>query len=239
MSIDYFVLSRSSEYGYTGISHEENSHYIEQYDLKSGIREILFSWKNLCFLASQGSDRVHINHILPSPDGNSFIFIFRYWLSGKRYDSLIFFDLLARKLKVIIENQTISHYAWYSNKKIFAWIVSGGIPGYYIIQLDEKTTTLVLDMVDGHPNYLGRNAFISDFSSYSLFSKHLVTAFMIDIEKKSKKDLVSISHQTLIRSENRCDMHISLSHSNRFFQLDSMHLYNRRSVIVSKFGGHV
>ncbi len=232
ISIDYPALTFGSEYGYPKLQYEDNSHEIKLYDLASGAVENLFSWLDLMELNLPNAKKCHINHILPTPDGNSFVFIYRYWVENLRYDSLIHYQISTGNLNVIIKNQTVSHYTMQNNNIIFAWLIIDGVAGYYFVDLEKKIVALTLKIDDGHPNYLGGSNFITDVNTGSRWRGDKLTVIIIDAISSKKTSLISVNHPTMFDYAKRCDVHLSLSQDKKRFQIDSMHIPGKRVVIV-------
>lgn len=235
VSADYFALTISSEYGYRGLDKDGSSCCIKIYYLETGNLIELFNWKDcniLSGLMQYKATRPHINHILPTLDGDGFVFIFRYWIKEKRYDSLLHFDISSKKMSVLIANQTVSHYAWRNNYTLFAWLVNNSKPGYYMIDLRSKEVVMSVPIDDGHPSYIIENKFITDISKQSWLHGKYLTATILNTQTKEQYDLVTLSHPTVLSNCNRCDLHISLSKDGTRFQLDSRHLYRKRSIII-------
>jgi hypothetical protein len=235
-SIDYIALTNGSEYGYPGFKSDIFDHHVYVYDLMENAYSKLFSWDELYFLTLAGSEKLHINHILPSPDCSGFVFIFRYWLKGRRYDSLLYFHMASKEFRIIIKNQVVSHYTWRDNNRLWAWVDVDGDPGYYMINIDTMRLDLLLPIGDGHPSHITGDKYISDLYTGSRFSGHRFTAFSVDTSTGSMDDLVTLSHPTLFNHANRCDMHISLSDDKRRYQLDSRHIDLERTVVVGELG---
>lgn len=232
LSIDYCALSAGSEYGYPGLPYQPESDEIKRYDLLHHQVTRLFSHHELDFLVPAEARKKHINHILPSPDGRSFVFIYRYWLGRTRHDSLVHYSFLTNKLDVIIENQTISHYAWKDSNMLLAWMVIGNMPGYYLVAVKSKQTQIVSGSDDGHPNFVNSSTIITDMMSSSSLAFPQLTLYLQDIGSLRREDLVTLSHPTIFRYGKRCDMHVSLSSDKTLFQIDSRHIPHRRNVIV-------
>lgn len=231
-SIDYYALSKSSEYGYSGISSDKEDTFIQYYDIQHKIYTKLFCWHELLNLANDNSTKHHINHILPNPKCSGFVFIFRYWVKSKRYDSLIYYDIDSMKYDIIIKNQIVSHYTWINNKYLLAWMDISGKYGYYIVNLSDNSAKLLLTLRDGHPNIINNNAFISDINVGSTIKGKLLKLYICDMNNYNFQEIISISHPSIFRSGNRCDMHTSISADKKKYQIDSRHKHNKRTIII-------
>lgn len=232
ISIDYCALTAASEYGYPGISQKSCASEVQVYDYRKKDLVTVLDWKLLGALARPGATRQHINHILYSPDRSRFVFIFRYWVDNKRLDSLIEYNLNTKKVREIIINQTVSHYCWNDNNNLFAWLIIDEVPGHYLVDIEMKKVDFVSGVNDGHPSHIFGARYITDRYVGSRLGGAILQAEIIDLNNQSIIPLVKLSHPAIINSANRCDMHISLSRDKKLYQLDSRHLYNRRTVLI-------
>lgn len=238
ISIDYISLTKSSEYGYPKLKEVDEHTHIKMFNLKSGSIDVLFCWDILLNLTTHESTKCHINHILPTPNGEGFVFIFRYWVKGLRYDSLVYYEITSGHLKVIISNQTVSHYAWQNNNILFAWLIIDSVPGYYFVNLQKMSVTSCLEIGDGHPSLVRGYDFITDINSGSRLGGDEITVMIINALNFKKIELLRISHPTIFDYGNRCDAHLSLSDDKKRFQIDSRHLFGKRTVIIGELDGY-
>jgi hypothetical protein len=212
---------------------DSNDSEIKYYGLLNKKISILFDWRQISnVITLNGAIKEHINHILFSPCGERLIYIHRYWVNQKRYDSLIFFDLNENKLIPILINQVVSHYCWKDSSTIFAWLIINDIPGYYYVNVISKNYQLVYSADDGHPNIIGLDHYITDRNVGSRFVGNILQAEIININNKSSLTLGYLSHPTIFDYSHRCDMHISLSKDMKKYQLDSRHIKNRRMIVI-------
>jgi hypothetical protein len=234
ISIDYVSLTKGSEYGYPKLKEVDGHALIKIFNIESDAVDVLFSWDILLDLATQVSSKCHINHILPTTNGDGFIFIFRHWVKGLRYDSLIYYEITSGVLSVIIKNQTVSHYAWRSDDILFAWLIIDSVPGYYFVNIRKMSVTRCLEIGDGHPSLVKGDDFITEIYSGSRLGGDEMTVMIINAVNFKKTELLRISHPTIFDYGNRCDVHLSLSDDKKRFQIDSRHLRGKRTVIIGE-----
>ena len=232
ISLDYMALSKGSEYGYPGLKGASEDRFIKMYDIRTHDVKKLFNWNILLSIAPQKSSRHHINHILPSPDGSNFVFIFRYWIGKIRYDSLVHYDFATQNISVIIKNETVSHYTWQNQNILLAWLIIKGVPGYYFVDINKKTFSIFSSITDGHPTFINSTSFITEITDRRLFSIEKIKVVILKTNTDKIHELLLISHPAIFNPENRCDAHISLSRDKKRFQMDSRHMYGQRRIIV-------
>lgn len=126
----------------------------------------------------------------------------------------------------------MSHYCWNDNNNLFAWLIIDEVPGHYLVDVEMKKVDFVSGVDDGHPSHIFGVRYITDRYVGSRLGSAILQAEIIDLDNQSIVPLVKLSHPAIINSANRCDMHISLSRDKKLYQLDSRHLYNRRTVLI-------
>lgn len=229
LSIDYSRLSKlQTEYGYK----EQDRFYPEggliYYDLKKNRSyEILKEDDCIRILKLRPGIKIkkaHINHISISPSGTYFIFIFRYWLNGRRVDNLLGYDLQTKKISVLMENQTVSHYTWKNGSEFLVWAIINGQAGYYLFDRDGATKLIFETKIDGHPTFIDDKTFITDTypNKYSMQS-----LFTYNILAHKKNTILRVRHPVFYKKNERCDLHPSISRDKKYFQIDLTRKNNR------------
>lgn len=231
VSLDYYALSCHTEYGYPGISEAARDHEIKRCSLATGRVDPLFAVddvKNL--LGRQTFEKEHINHILISPDGARFVFIYRYFHAGHRIDNLMIYSFADGAIRVVVPRQVISHCAWCDCDTLLFWGSIDATPGLYRWSVTETAPALVLPMRhDTHPAFLDDHTILGD--SYPSLYTGLQSAFVLDIQTGRRQDLLKVSHPVVHERANRCDLHPSISEDGRFFQVDTRYRGDRSIVI--------
>ena len=92
LSIDYYSLSKYSEYEYPGLKEKNKVSKIKIYNLLERKSKTIFDWKKQDFIKHRNAKNEHINHILVNPNRDYMILIHRYWLENRRFDSLILYS---------------------------------------------------------------------------------------------------------------------------------------------------
>jgi hypothetical protein len=233
LTLSYSRLTDYSEYGYHGIISDDAHKGVEQYSLSTKQLLSLFTFEDIRSLLNLTEvSKAHINHLLVRPDGKKFVFIFRYYKKQARYDTLLSYDFETGKIRVLIKNQIISHFTWKNDIELLVWGIFGNGPGYYLVNCEKGTMSLIHgDKNDGHPTYLSDKSIITDSYPNSLTKQHYLTILSKDLSSRS--DLLKLNHPIIYSTTCRCDMHPSVSHDEKFFQVDTRHL-NNRSVLIGE-----
>lgn len=223
LTLDYFRLTEVTEYGYPGLDEAESKPAIRriEFDDCSVVDLVAYTDIAKACEAAKNATGFHVNHLLPNPTGERFVFLARYWLGGSRQDSLFCYEFDTGALSTLFLNQTVSHYAWLTEENILVWGVIDGLRGYFEVNIPTGQSRRVLDISDGHPFALDQNRFVSDIQED--WRDGILTLARFDLAKGARDELVSISHPHLLRKTNRCDMHVSLSQDGTLFQIDSRH----------------
>ena len=175
-------------------------------------------------------ERQHINHISISPDGTFFIFIFRYFINGKRIDNLLSYNMNDRKLNILAKEQVISHFTWRNNNEFLVWAVIDRQAGYFLFEKNTNYKLVLNYKRDGHPTFLDENTFITDTYPNPYLIQEL---FTYNIETKEKKVILRVKHPAFYKSKNRCDLHPSVSTDKKFFQIDFIRK-NKRAICIGQ-----
>lgn len=206
-------------------------------DLKSGNSKLLVSLKNIALFEPQlnmAAAKHTVNHIMISPDGERFMFIHRWFSSGRRYDRLVVCELASGKLTVLAANNMVSHCFWYGNDQVFG----------YLRGLEDKDSYWTIDIKtrqyarfealdgygDGHPHINGDWA-ITDTYPDKARMQHLIA---VNLKTREKKSLGSFFHGFRYDGETRCDLHPRLSYDGQYVFFDTVYS-GRRSLCWMEF----
>ncbi|WP_319536015.1 glycosyl transferase [uncultured Vibrio sp.] len=165
-----------------------------------------------------------LNHVMISPCGSKFIFMHRYIYKGKRHDRLILATQEGKLLKVLANNDMVSHCAWLNNTQVIGYLRGNdGEDGYWVIDIETGTMDPYLQTEldsygDGHPT-VGLNSFITD--TYPDKSR-MQTLMKVDLQDGKVEKLGEFFHGFKFDGETRCDLHPRMSHCNRFVFFDSV-----------------
>lgn len=234
ISNNYYSLTKFSEYGYTGITENDDENQIKLYDIKSGCVKDLFEIDDLFqFLVDIDNIRMaHINHILFNLDGNSFAFILRYYIAGNRIDNLFLYSFENNKIKLILGNQIISHYTWKDVNNLLIWGIYNGEKAYFLLNLKEGSINKEFsDDNDGHPTYINSDTIITD--NYPVLKSLTQSLYTINFKTKEKREILKLLHPFNLKKDTRCDFHPSIHKEKMLFQIDTRHYY-WRSIIIGK-----
>ncbi|PWJ40938.1 hypothetical protein [Sediminitomix flava] len=235
LSIDYSNLTEiGTEYGYPHLHQTSYKDSLVYFNLKTSEYSTLFQVTDCVKALTTQFDnatKCHFNHFLISPNGNYFVFIFRFYCNGKRVDNLLGYSLITNKLDVIVEGQMVSHCVWRNNEEVLFWGRVDNCPGYFQINTEEKCINLKYSTEkDGHPSFINNDVILTDTYPDRFLCQTLST---INIETGEKNIKLEKKHPAKYSTANRCDMHPSLSPSKTFYQIDVIEK-GKRKVCIGK-----
>ncbi len=180
---------------------------------------------NFHYIKSTDDYEHKVNHIMISPDGNHFIFMHRYYSkSGRRYDRLILANSEGRLIKVLADNEMVSHCFWYDNSTVLGYLRNpDGIDGYFLIDLGSAKYKVFNQNVfenqgDGHPS-VNHDYIITD--TYPDKSR-MQSLFLTKKDCNKSICLGEFFHGFNFLGETRCDLHPRLSSCSNFVFFDSV-----------------
>lgn len=210
-------------------------------DFKSEKTQLLISLRQLVNLSQKESmlDAKHkVNHIMISPDGKKFIFMHR-WISksGRRFDRLLVANSSGKELKILVDDEMVSHCCWYGNDKIVGYFnyTSNG-NAFYKISLSTFEVTLLseklLHLGDGHPSIYKNKLLIDSYPNKSRMKK----LYVFDISNNTLTCIGEFYESLRYDGETRCDLHPRWSSDGEGIFIDSVH-DGSRGLYYIKYSG--
>jgi hypothetical protein len=185
---------------------------ISYIDLQSGISKDLLFYDQLSSFFPRNTmiDAFHkVNHIIINNSSNRIMFLHRWLRNGVKFDRLMTCDIDGENMRVLLDEDMVSHCNWIGEKTIiaFAHTRQYGNHYYYIDDDENPNLRLIpgLPDVDGHP-------------SVSPDGKYIVTDTYPNFKRKQSLYLYSTTSQKSMRiaeiyssfkflNDTRCDLH--------------------------------
>lgn len=235
LSINYRrIMALRPDYGYRNIpslNTEElkdvDDDGIWKVDYHTGENDLYLTLRDVVAFQSNQypEDALHkVNHIMISPDGKKIIFIHRYYSSGKRNDRLLVCDLTTKGMRVLADNQMVSHCIWKDNSSIVAYLRSPeGKDAFYIIDVadghyEHIDFPLFNKYGDGHPTYNG-NLLVADSYQDSALQRHLICH---NYSNGITEEIGSFYQAMRYNGECRCDLHPRFSEDGETLYFDAV-----------------
>lgn len=233
LSVNFSRLnSTDKDYGYKNpyfdkaINNDQNDG-IFYIDLKNNSSKLLIDFEKVIGLHPQESmkNAQHcFNHIMISPDGKNFIFIHRWYQAGKRYDSLIMSNFEGTKIKVLADQDFVSHCCWYDNETVVGFLRDKGFRNsFYKINIAIGNIELLSDKLkhfgDGHPSFFENKMLFDSYPDRSRM-QHL---YIFDMGKNEIKEIGCFLSRLKFFGETRCDLHPRWTADGKGIFFDSTH----------------
>lgn len=240
-SISYEALAAiRPDYGYfcKEIKNQQYTNFgITEVNLKDGCSKLIVSIEELKArtedLINNKIYKYKINHVLSSPKGNSFIFMFRYFIpGGQRITDVFVYDKIKGKFKLLLNNKNVSHYCWIdADNFIFTGSYNEGVFGYYHFDIVNNVVSLMYPSIDGHPFSLINGKFLIDTYPGRTGVRSLELRSNVDHSMELESILFQSYEPWYIWGSQRCDFHPSANLN--YWQIDIIQKY-RRAVCIGK-----
>lgn len=235
------ISTLHEEYGYSNKPHLDKNTIsslehdgIWMTDYKSAETKMLLS---LSDIVNCKKDKLYdksshfVNHLMVSPNGQSMIFIHRFFEGGRRHDRLMIYDF--NSLDVIADEDYVSHCHWISSTRFIGYFRHNGKNAYYVYDTQNKTFKEIealtsLNMGDGHPTCFMNWIIVDSYPDKSRM-QHLVA---YNMETDMLFPLLELYHPMKYFGKNRCDLHPRFSETGEYITLDSVHDGKRHQYII-------
>lgn len=236
LSINYErLMAMRPDYGYRNkpaLSNTELSDIrndgVWKVNFESGDSELIVSISDLCDLFPSNAFKTathKLNHIMISPNGDKFIFMHRYLINGKRVDRLFVCNNDGSSLKLIADNEMVSHCFWRDSETVFGYLRGENKrDSYWFINVEtgeftEFKNELLNQQGDGHPHVYG-DFFVTDtYPDKARMQKLLLGNF----ETGEVKVIGEFFHGFDYVGETRCDLHPRFSVDGKSIFFDSVY----------------
>lgn len=227
----YYCLPELKEAEYNDYKHDG----IWKVDVETGEVNLLLSIADILKFGyiDRFDDGQHfVNHIMISPNGQSFIFIHRYYIGNARFDRLMFYDF--KQLKILMDERIQSHYCWLDDDNIFGYGEYDGKRSFNAINVKTGVVTKHEKLTakhprDGHPTVYGNWIAIDDYPNLS----RMQSMIAYNYKTKEIKWLGEFYHDLKHKDYNRCDLHPRFSKDGSQIYLDTIYSGKRELVMLN------
>ncbi|KAB7887404.1 glycosyl transferase [Poseidonibacter ostreae] len=229
ISLNFEIVRADYSYSNLGlkIDWEDNSndglYYI---DIKSNSSKLIISLEDIIKLnykETMKGAKHKFNHVMISPDGTKMMFMHRWFLNdGRRYDTLYVSNVDGTDIKIVSDDDMVSHCFWYDDTYIFAYLRDKTMGDkYYMLDINSNKKEpigegLIDKFGDGHPHVNGTNI---------IFDTYPDKARMKSLYKYNytNKKLGEFLESFDFYGETRCDLHPRFSFDGKKVFFDSVH----------------
>lgn len=166
-----------------------------------------------------------LNHLMISPDGSKFMFLHRWFIGERKFDSLIISDSDGINLKCLSDDDMVSHCFWYGNDKIFGYLRDKDLGDkYFMIDIETGQKEIIGEGIidgfgDGHPHIYGNKIVFDTYPNKSRMKE----LYVFDIESKKLDKVGEFFESFDFYGETRCDLHPRFSFDGKKVFFDSVH----------------
>lgn len=209
-------------------------------DINNNKNELIISYSDLVSKFPIDKDFTntnhYFNHLSFNPDANKFLFFHLMQHDNGRDNRFFIYDLSSKKIKLLEDNLTTSHYTWVDNNKILTTsFQKKNLKTHYIMyDLSDGSKKILENKFlnkDGHPTMLkNKSTFISDTYPDKNNNQEL---FLFDILKNKYIKLGSFYKSYKYAGEKRCDLHPRISNDFKYISFDSTHSGRRSQYVLN------
>jgi Tol biopolymer transport system component len=175
------------------------------------------------------------NHIMISPDGSKFMFLHRWFIGERKFDSLIVVDMDGSNIKCLSDDDMVSHYFWHGDYEILGYLRDKEMGDkYYMlnVQTGKKEIVgqgLIDSFGDGHP-HIHENKVLFDTYPNKGRMKEL---YIFDIDANELEKIGEFFESFNYYGETRCDLHPRFSFDGKKVFIDSVHESKRYLYMIN------
>lgn len=231
------LMNLRPDYGYRNVLTNMNySDYsndgIYKISLKNNTKCLIINLKQLIELKKVNSmvgAKHKVNHIMVSPNGTKIMFMHR-WLSktGKRYDRLLVSNSKGAELKIVSDNEFVSHCCWENENKIIGFLRNNDKDAFYKIDLlnssINEVSSELIGFGDGHPSIVNNKMVFDSYPDRSRMKK----LYIYDFDVKKIFVIAELFESLKYYNQTRCDLHPRFNNDSSVIYVDSVHTGKRK-----------
>lgn len=236
LSLNFSRLAKHRlDYGYINLPYGNIPDYDAQdgiywIDLINNTNTLMLSFSELIQLNPKSSmqNAIHkVNHIDISPNDDKCIFLHRWIKEGVKHTRLIEYKFNNKEVKILSDNEMVSHCFWEDNETIVAYLKGpDNKDAYYRIQNNEFKRILTDLVDDGHPSTKDGYLVTDSYPDYRCYQ-----TLWLSEKPYSNATQIGLFYSGLrYTGQNRCDLHPRWNTSNRNLTLDTVYQGKRQIV---------
>lgn len=204
---------------------------------ESGAAELLVSLARLREMTpdAAAADAHKVNHVMFSPSGERFIFVYRWFGSEGKKSRLYLYERTSGALELLLDHGMVSHYCWRDESEIIAYARGPEGDGYYRVNVDTGDVARFADgkldrYGDGHPSMSPcGNFLVTDTYPDRRRQQHLlIYSFREGRVLEVGRFLLPLSFDGV----SRVDLHPRWSPDSYYLSIDSGHSGVRETYVI-------
>jgi len=149
-----------------------------------------------------------VNHVMISPNNEKIIFLHRWYdTNNKKYTRLIAYHLQSNEIKLLADDDMVSHCNWKNDNEVIGYLRYQGKDGYYIINVNTGEVQPICQELefDGHPSITKDERWMltDTYPDHTCKSK----VILYDFDNKVTHILGEFYSPLKFEGINRCDHH--------------------------------
>ncbi|MDO4499735.1 MAG: hypothetical protein Q4B60_00505 [Erysipelotrichaceae bacterium] len=230
LSLNFSRLAKlRKDYGYFNLPYNdlpaENEDGIYYVDIENNTNHLWLTLEEIINFKTRENMKgaVHkVNHIDISPNNDKAIFLHRWFVGKTKYTRLLCVDINTKELRLLADNDMVSHMCWYGNDKVFGFLRgNNNKDGYFFIDMNGNQKHLVHDLLidDGHPTVLNERYIVTDgYPDYTCKSKLM----LIDLKNNTVSVVGRFYSYKKFQDDRRCDLHPRFDVDSKCLTIDSV-----------------
>ena len=231
------LMDLRPDYGYRNIESDiDYENYENDGVLKLSIFKntysVIISLKQLIdldYLPSMKQAKHKVNHIMVCPDGSKIMFMYRWVsLTGKRYDRLLIANADGGNIKIVCDNEMVSHCTWKNNETIIGYLRYNGEDNFYQINIERNETKYLSEKLknfgDGHPTIINNKMIFDTYPDRSRMKK----LYVYDLDVNKVIFIAEFFESLNFYNQTRCDLHPRFNADSSVIYFDSVHSGKRK-----------
>lgn len=241
LTLDFGRLHRlRAGYGYCNLKEKDTSLCVWRMELDSGRVTPLVCFGDLLALSPRREmeNAEHkVNHLMIDPDGKRFMMLHRWFVGGRKYTRLVTGDCHGGGLRVLLDDDFVSHCCWKNETEILTFAEKKGKGrGYFLLTDGEGACRRLWPALtgDGHPTYGPDHTVVTD-----TYPDRRRVANIYLLQENSEKTPVIARVFAPFRYDNdvRCDLHPRWSRDGKQICFDAVFEGKRALYVVDAEGG--
>lgn len=242
LTLDFARLHRMRPgYGYCNLPEKEEPWCVWRMELQTGAVTPLFTYGDFDGLEPRPEmERAEhkINHLMIAPDGSRFMVLHRWFVGSRKYTRLVTGDCRGGGLRVLLDDDFVSHCCWKGNDQILTFAEKKGQGrGYFLLRDGTADCRRMWPALvgDGHPSYGPNGRVVTD--SYP-DRRRVSNIYILDENSQKISVIARVFSPFRYDNEVRCDLHPRWSRDGRKICFDAV-FEGRRALYTVNVGGDV
>lgn len=187
--------------------------------------------------ADVSNHRHYLHHLVFSPSGNEFVFLYR-WKESERRRTRLYISDLKGNIRLLSANNYISHFTWIDDDRLFLYgATEEHGRGYFVVDVNDGIFDYIPELGsfgDGHPSISPDGTWIVTDTYPNRVRNRTLSLFSLDTH-----EIIPVGDffsPFTFDGPCRCDLHPRWSRDGCCISIDSAHTGLRESYVVDVSG---